>query len=244
MTFKKLLREAAKVDTSTFKLGPKVKIQPRPQEKPRGGISAVKRKISPNMVISPAKAIPTRPTHVRAEKSLSSSKPGTLKSAIAKPLVKTSSLPAKASCATGLTTPPKDDKSHLKEISSRNSVPRRPSSQPRPLLHTKPPRRALTSSKRKRSSPSSGSDSFVVSESEPEHDYRSEIQAIFRRPGRSRVLSEDGDSDMEVTAAEVAREEALAEKLARREDEEEGKREEERVREKKKRKLLGLRKVG
>src|SRR5216117_1589493 len=35
MTFKKLLKEAAKVDPSTFKFGPKVKPLPRVPEKPR-----------------------------------------------------------------------------------------------------------------------------------------------------------------------------------------------------------------
>src|SRR5579862_9680632 len=35
MTFKKLLKEAAKVDPSTFKVGPKVKVQPRVPEKGR-----------------------------------------------------------------------------------------------------------------------------------------------------------------------------------------------------------------
>src|SRR5271156_5988053 len=48
MTFKKLLKEASKIDASTFKVGPKVKVQPKTSEKPRQSIdkSAIKKEDS------------------------------------------------------------------------------------------------------------------------------------------------------------------------------------------------------
>src|SRR5579859_7365961 len=77
MTFKKLMKEANKIPPSSFKVGPKVKIQPPPRlgEKPR----PQEKKWTPPLTSSPsvpfAKALPNRPvplkpTSPRPQKSL------------------------------------------------------------------------------------------------------------------------------------------------------------------------------
>jgi hypothetical protein len=68
MTFKKLLKEAAKVDSSSFKMGPKVKVQPRPPvgEKPK----VIERSRSPTKAATaPPRPMGQKPLASRPEKS-------------------------------------------------------------------------------------------------------------------------------------------------------------------------------
>ena len=59
MTFKKLLKEAAKVDPSTFKVGPKVKVQPRSTEKTKFAPAP-----TPSAKVAQNETLPSRPaTH-------------------------------------------------------------------------------------------------------------------------------------------------------------------------------------
>lgn len=119
MTFKKLLKEAAKVDPSTFKMGPKVKVQPRLPVAEKPGSPA---KVSTG---SP-RPIGQKPTTSRSEKSsivdrvvssstsrsVSPQKKAPIKKAITKPAA-ISSLSSKAVAATK--TGGRDAKSRLRE---------------------------------------------------------------------------------------------------------------------------------
>jgi len=256
MTFKKLLKEAAKVDPSTFKLGPKVKIQPRIPEKAKSNCpetkrSAIVKPVSPITSASPVKSVSPVKTAPRLQKSgvdgtLPASSITQSESPRKQPSTKfppkTFSPPAAAG-AVNLTTVKKDAKSRGKESFASEPIP-----PPRVLQRDEEVQNGLWRKKRKnyhspakpllrkRERDEDSEDSFISSEDEMGHDYRSEIRAMFQRNGRSRAESDSDDSDMEATGAEMAREEAEAERLARIEDEEEIRLEEARIREKKRRK--------
>jgi protein SPT2 len=58
MTFKKLLKQAAKIDSSTFKVGPKVKIQPKAPEK-------VRQTVTHSVKIDAKTPLPSRPVALK-----------------------------------------------------------------------------------------------------------------------------------------------------------------------------------
>jgi SPT2 chromatin protein len=80
MTFKKLLKEAAKIDVSTFKVGPKVKSIPKVPEKPRPmeKTQPIKPETKPSPRTTMAKSASPRPSKSLVERNLSSSTGGSV----------------------------------------------------------------------------------------------------------------------------------------------------------------------
>lgn len=270
MSFKKLLKEASKVDSSTFKVGPKVKLQARPAEKPRSAekprestTPPVKRTQKQPLPPQPVALKPgsSRPRKASVERSI----PSTSRSISPRPNVK--KLPthpkSNSSKLTVKSTGP-DPKSHLRDsyvpfsqgpkrdLRTTKQIQtdlRREKGKDYPKEKSRVPPTTQTPEpiKRKRRRESSESqDSFVVSSDDAEKpeqfDYRAEIRAMFKRKGPEPVDISDDDSDMEASGFEMAREEARAAKLARLEDEEEIRREEDRIKDKKRRKIEAERK--
>ena len=120
MTFKKLLKEAAKIDVSTFKVGPKVKSIPKVPEKPRPmeKTQPVKPEIKPSPRTMTAKPASPRPLKSLVERTSSSSTSGSVSSLPVKSQVKKfplkpikSAIPAKPVSKSG----GKDAKSRLRD---------------------------------------------------------------------------------------------------------------------------------
>lgn len=129
MTFKKLLKEAAKIDSSTFKLGPKVKVQPKtpvePKQQSENGGSPVVTAVKSDIKL----AIPARPAPVKSkspvpfkasiERRMSSSTRNVSRLSSKQPAKKPASSSLLKSCpptkSTPIRTTGKDTKSRLLE---------------------------------------------------------------------------------------------------------------------------------
>jgi SPT2 chromatin protein len=89
MTFKKLLKQAAKIDSSTFKVGPKVKSQPKVPEKPRLPERTMEKSQpikSETKTSFPARPIPVKPASPKVKSAFERTLSSTSKSRSASPL--------------------------------------------------------------------------------------------------------------------------------------------------------------